>query len=111
MRHANFSNIYHAHRCRSLGDLFKPRPVKSRRSLRIFDRKHLLARQFRHGEHVYSILLEDVAHGIITHNVPLVSWILKIIAFDMLPETFGDFGTRELLQSDFQYALTVKRRT
>lgn len=55
---------------------------------------HLLAHELRHGEHVHLVLPKHFSHRAVAQDISLVSRILEIVAFDMLPQSFGDFGTR-----------------
>lgn len=45
----------------------------------------VLIQDFRHGEHMNAILLEDSAHGVITSNLTAVARILKLILTNVLP--------------------------
>ena len=54
---------------------------------------HLLAHELGHGEHVDLVLPKHFAHRAVAQDVSLVSRILEIVAFDMLPQSLGDFGT------------------
>ena len=51
----------------------------------VLNRIHLLIRQFGHLKHMNTILLEDGAHWLVAHDVPLVAWILQVVTLDVLP--------------------------
>jgi len=54
---------------------------------------HLLAHELGHGEHVDLVLPKYFPHRTVAQDVSLISRILEVVAFDVLPQSFGDFGT------------------
>ena len=54
---------------------------------------HLLAHELGHGEHVHLVLPKHFSHRAVAQDISLVSRILEIVAFDVLPQPFSDFGT------------------
>ena len=57
-------------------------------------RVEVLVQDLGHGEHVDFILLEHRSHRLVAYDLTLVFWILKIIGFDMLPESFHCLWSR-----------------
>lgn len=45
----------------------------------------ILVQDFRHGEHMHAILLEDGAHGVVASDLAAVARILELILADVLP--------------------------
>jgi hypothetical protein len=53
----------------------------------------VLVDQFGHGEHVDLVLAKDFLHSIVAADVALVFGVLKIVAFDVLPQLLCDLGS------------------
>lgn len=65
-------------------------------SLLLFDRVKVRADHFVHLEHVHSRLFENGMHFVVATDLPLVFGVLKIVAFNMLPELLNDLWAGEL---------------
>jgi hypothetical protein len=57
---------------------------------------HVSVDEFGHGEHVNPIGLEDAAHSLVADDEALISRILQVVSLDVPPQSFRDFGSREL---------------
>ena len=48
----------------------------------------VLAEDFGHREHVYAVLFEDRAHGVVAPNLSPVARVLKLMLMNVLPQFF-----------------------
>jgi hypothetical protein len=57
----------------------------------------ILIEDLGHREHVYAILFENSAHGVVATDLTSVVWILQIVFTNILPESLYCLRTRKLL--------------
>jgi hypothetical protein len=59
----------------------------------------ILVEDFRHGEHVNAVLLEDSTHGIVASDLATIARVLKLVLTYVLPYLLDSLRSRELMRS------------
>ena len=59
----------------------------------------MLVENLDHVEHVHLVLLKHSSHSVIAEYLTFVARVLKIVFFNVLPDTFGRLWTRYLSKS------------
>jgi len=72
------------------------REVLNSPAIRSFIRRiQILIQNLVHCKHMHPILLEDVSHGFVASNLPLVARVLQVIGFDVLPDLLDSLRAGE----------------